>query len=290
MQESRPEQLVFAGNGMSALACVEELITSGRAFDITIFGNEPHPNYDRTLLASVLAGERDAGSIILNDIGWYQEHGIRTRLGIRVEEIDAAARSVRSSDGDWTGYDKLIVATGSTPEIPAIDGLNGPGVFVFGSLDDARKLAGAAGPGVRAAVIGGWLAAEAARSLTKRGCEVILIEQAKMTRFTSVEQLGAEVVVIATDLQPNTTLAANAGLKVNRGIVVNDRMETSDPFIFAIGGCTEHNGQTFDRLPAVIEQAKVLARNLAGDRNSGFRELDTLFQELAESPLHQRAE
>jgi nitrite reductase (NADH) large subunit len=290
MQESRPEQLVFAGNGMSALACVEELITSGRAFDITIFGNEPHPNYDRTLLASVLAGERDAGSIILNDIGWYQEHGIRTRLGIRVEEIDAAARSVRSSDGDWTGYDKLIVATGSTPEIPAIDGLNGPGVLVFGSLDDARKLAGAAGPGVRAAVIGGWLAAEAARSLTKRGCEVILIEQAKMTRFTSVEQLGAEVVVIATDLQPNTTLAANAGLKVNRGIVVNDRMETSDPFIFAIGGCTEHNGQTFDRLPAVIEQAKVLARNLAGDRNSGFRELDTLFQELAESPLHQRAE
>jgi nitrite reductase (NADH) large subunit len=290
MQESRPEQLVFVGNGMSALACVGELLSSGRVFDITIFGDEPHPNYDRTLLGSVLAGERDAGSIILNDIDWYQEHGIRTRLGIRVDEIDAAGRSVRSSDGDWTGYDKLILATGCTPEIPAMDGLKAPGVFIFASLDDARRLAEAAGPGVRAAVIGGWLAAEAARNLTKRGCEVILIEAPEMARFTSVEQLSADLVVIATDLQPNAALAADAGLKVDRGIVVNDRMETSDPFIFAIGGCTEYNGRICDRLAPAIEQAKVLARNLSGHGTSGFRDLDTLFQELAGSPLHQRAE
>lgn len=294
MQESRPEQLIFAGNGMSALACVEELLASGRAFDITIFGDEPHPNYDRTLLASVLAGERDADSIILNDIDWYQEHGIRTRLGIRVEEIDVAGRSVRSSDGDWTGYDKLILATGCAPKMPAIDGLGGPGVFVFATLDDARRLAGAAGPGIRAAVVGGWLAAEAARSLAKRGCEVTLIEPAEMARFTSIEQLGVDLVVIATELQPNAALAASAGLKVNRGIVVNDRMETADPCIFAIGGCIEYNGQTFDRLPAAIEQARVLARNLCGNQadggKSGFTDLDTVFQELAGPPLHQRAE
>ena len=64
----------------------------------------------------MLAGERDVDSIILNDIEWYQEHGIRTRLGIRVEEIDRLNRAVRSSDGDWTSYDKLILATGSSPE------------------------------------------------------------------------------------------------------------------------------------------------------------------------------
>lgn len=290
MQESRPEQLVFAGNGMSTLACVEELLASGRPFDVTIFGDEPHPNYDRTLLAGLLAGEHDAASIILNDFEWYQAHGIRTRLGIGVEEIDAAGRSVRSSDGDWTGYDKLILATGCTPRIPVIAGMEASGVFVFATLDDARKLAEAAGPGVRAAVIGGWLAAEAARSLTKRGCEVRLIEQAEMACFTTVEQLGADLVVVATDLQPNAALAAAAGLKVNRGIVVNDRMETSDPFIFAIGGCTEYNGRICDRLAPAIEQAKVLARNLSGDRKSGFKDLDTVFQDLAGSPLHQRAE
>ncbi len=82
--------LILAGNGMSGVACVEELLKSDEAFDITIFGDEPHTNYDRSLLPSVLAGERAVDSVILNDIGWYQEHGIRTRLGISIEEIDPA--------------------------------------------------------------------------------------------------------------------------------------------------------------------------------------------------------
>jgi nitrite reductase (NADH) large subunit len=304
MGESRPEHLVFAGNGMSGVACVEELLKSGQVFDITIFGDEPHANYDRTQLFNVLAGERDADSITLNDIEWYQEHGIRTRLGIRVEEIDRLNRAVRSSDGDWTSYDKLILATGSRPEIPLIGGLDKAGVFVLGTLDDARRLAEAAGPGVRAVVIGGWLAAEAARSLRKRGCEVVVVEsgsfgapidkviggeRVEALRFTTGEEFGADLVVIATNLQPNTMLALNAGLRVNRGIVVNDQMETSDPRIFAVGGCTEHNGHTFDCVPPLLEQAKVLAGNLAGARRRGFTDLDEVFQELA-SPLHQRAE
>lgn len=290
MDESRSEHLVFAGNGMSSVACVEALLKSTRAFDITIFGEESHPNYDRTLLASVLAGERDADGIILNDIAWYQEQGIRTRLGIRVEEIDRAYRAVRSSDGDWTHYDKLILATGASPEIPSIEGLDRAGVYVFETLDDARRLAEAARPGVRAVVVGGWLAADAARSLTKRGCEVTLIGEAEMARFTSVEQLGADVVVIATNLQPNAMLAREAGLEVHRGIVVNDQMETSDPHIFAIGACTEHNGRVFDCLPPLVEQARVLAANLAGAPQRGFRDLDEVLQELTASPLHQRAE
>lgn len=279
---------------MSGVASVEELIKSGQIFDITIFGDEPHANYDRTLLSSVLAGERDIDSITLNDIEWYQEQGIRTRLGIRVEEIDRLNRAVRSSDGDWTSYDKLILATGSSPEIPAVGGLEKAGVFVFGSLDDTRRLAEAAGPGVRAVVIGGWLAAEVARGLRKRSCDVVIVEsgsssdlqidtvlggeRAEAVRFTSGEEFGADVVVIATNLRPNTMLARSAGLEVNRGIVVNDQLETSDRHIFAVGGCTEHRGQTFECFPPLLEQAKVLAANLAGGRKAGFANLDTVFQ------------
>lgn len=303
--ELRSEHLVFAGNGMSGLACVEELLKSGRAFDITIFGEEPHPNYDRTLLASVLAGECDADRITLNDIEWYQEHGIRTRLGIRVEEIDRTNRSVRSSDGDWTYYDKLILATGSSPETPLIGGLDLAGVFVFGTLDDVRRLGEAAAPGVRAVVVGGWLAAEASRALRKRGCEVVVVEPGAMdmqldcavgerrveaVRFRSGEEFGADLLVIATNLLPNAMLAVNAGLRVNRGVVVNDQMETSDPHIFAIGGCTEHNGRIYDCLPPLVEQARVLAAGLAGAPGRGFTDLDAVFQELTASPLHQRAE
>jgi len=306
MNEPRFEHLVVAGNGMCGVACVEELIKSGQVFDITIFGDEPHGNYDRTLLASVLAGERDSDSITLNDIEWYQEHGIRTRLGIRVEEIDRLNRAVRSSDGDWTSYDQLILATGSSPELPQVGGLDRAGVFVFATLDDTRRLAEAAGPGVRAVVVGGWLAVEVARGLRTRGCDVVIIEsggssdlrletvlgerQVEAVRFASGEEFGADLVVIATNLQPNATLARSAGLDVNRGIVVNDQLETSDPHIFAVGACTEHKGRTFEYFPPLLEQAKTLAANLAGAQRRGFTDLDTVLQELTASPLHQRAE
>ncbi len=258
---------VFAGNGMSAVACTEELLKIGQSFDITIFGDEPHTNYDRALLPSVLAGERDFDSIILNDIEWYQEHGIRTRLGIRVEEIDRAARAVRSSDGDWTSYDKLILATGSMPTVPAAYGLDKAGVFFFGTLDDTRGIIDAASKGKRAVVIGGWLAAEAGHGLRKRGCDVTVAEieavlgdgRVEAVRFTNGEEAAADLVVIAMGFRPNIQLAMDAGLEVDRGIVVNDQMETSDPYIFALGGCAQSNE---------AEQAKVLAANLSGDRLS----------------------
>jgi nitrite reductase (NADH) large subunit len=304
MNEPRFEHLVFAGNGMSAVACVQELLNSGQVFDITIFGDEPHTNYNRALLSAVLAGERDVESITLNDIEWYQEHGIRTRLGIRVEEIDRVGRAVRSSDGDWTGYDKLILATGSSPAIPVAHGLDQDGVFVFATLDDTRRIIEAATPGARAVVIGGWLAAEAARALRQRGCHVVEIESAgaferqleavlgdgrvEAVRFTNGEEFGADLIVIANHLTPNTLLGRSGGLEVNRGIVVNDQMETSDRHIFAVGGCTEHNGQTFDCFPPILEQAKVLAANLAGARRRGFTDLDSVFHELAASPIRHR--
>ena len=269
MNELPIEHLVLAGNGMSGVACVEELLKSGEVFDITIFGDEPHTNYDRTLLPSVLAGDRDIDSIILNDIEWYQEHGIRTRLGISVEEIDRSGRAVRSSDGDWTSYDRLILATGSVPVIPPADGLDQDGVFFFHTLDDTRKIIDAAVPGARAVVIGGWLAEEACRGLRKRGCDVTVAEiravlgdgRVEAVRFTDGEVAAADLVVIAMGHQPNIQLAWQAGLATNRGILVNDQLETSDPNIFALGGCT-------DCPPPLSEQAKVLAANLAGHRLS----------------------
>jgi len=300
MNETGLEHLVFAGNGMSGVACVEELLKSGHIFDITIFGDEPHTNYDRTQLGSVLAGERDIDSITLNDIEWYQEHGIRTRLGIRIEEIDRLGRAVRSSDGDWTSYDKLILAVGSSPVIPAVEGCDKEGVFVFGTLDDTRKMIDAVSRDARVVVIGGWLAAEAARGLRKRGCDVVIVESGSLDRqldsvigngrvealrLRNGEVVAADLIVIATNLRPNTILARDSGLEVNRGIVVNEHMETSDRNIFAIGGCTEHNGQTFECFPPIQNQAKVLAANLVGAQRRGFTDLDTIFHNLAASPL-----
>ena len=78
------KKLVVVGNGMAGIACVEEILKYEPRFDITIFGDETHVNYNRIMLSSVLAGERAADEIVLNSLEWYQKHGITLRLGVRV--------------------------------------------------------------------------------------------------------------------------------------------------------------------------------------------------------------
>ena len=314
MNHSRNPHLVVAGNGMAGVATIEQLLKHGRTFDITVFGEETHVNYNRILLSSVLAGEKHFEHIVLNDIDWYQHNDIRLRLGVRVEEIDTSRRSIRTNEDDWIEYDKLVVATGSSAWIPPMEGVNKGGVFVFRTLDDTRTLIELAGQGVKAVVIGGGLLGlEAARGLQVRGCDVTVVHlmeslmerqldalggaylqrqiesmgikvrcglqttallggaHVEGLRFAGGEGLEANLVVIAAGIRPNTDLARQAGLRVNRGIVVNDHLETSDPNIFAVGECTEHNGKTFGLVAPLMEQAKALAANLAGTPGNGFR-------------------
>ena len=86
------KKLVVVGNGMAGVACVEQILKREHDFEITIFGDEPHVNYNRILLSSVLAGEKSADDIVLNDVDWYRDNGIHARLGVRVTEIDRARR------------------------------------------------------------------------------------------------------------------------------------------------------------------------------------------------------
>ncbi len=134
------KQLVVVGNGMAGIACVEQILKHDHDFEITVFGDETHVNYNRILLSSVLAGEKEADEIILNDVAWYQKHGIGLRLGIRVQKIDREMRDVYGNDGSVTSYDYLILATGSKPALPAIQGRDKEGVCVFRTLDDTRML------------------------------------------------------------------------------------------------------------------------------------------------------
>src|SRR5215472_5256944 len=93
------EQLVVIGNGMAGVACVEQILKQSHDFDITIFGDETHVNYNRILLSMVLAGEKSADEIVLNDLNWYQENGIRARLGVHIEQVDRDRRVAIDSDG-----------------------------------------------------------------------------------------------------------------------------------------------------------------------------------------------
>src|SRR4029434_728788 len=112
---SKPK-LVVIGNGMAGMRTVEELLKlAPDAYEITVFGSEPHPNYTRILLSPVLAGEQTIDEIVLNTREWYAENGIALHAGSPVTRIDRARRTVETADGVSATYDRLLIATGSTP-------------------------------------------------------------------------------------------------------------------------------------------------------------------------------
>src|SRR5579863_8326041 len=108
------EKLVVVGNGMAGTACVEQILKYAKKFDITICGDETHVNYNRIMLSSVLAGEKSADEIILNDVEWYRSNGIHARLGSRISRLNRQTRMAIDEEGNTTPYDKLILATGSS--------------------------------------------------------------------------------------------------------------------------------------------------------------------------------
>src|SRR5580692_1880499 len=135
--ETSRERLVVIGNGMAGMRTVEELLKlDPTRYDITVFGAEPHVNYDRITLSSVLAGEKQVDDIVINPRSWYDENHIVLHAGDAVVAIDPAARTVTARSGLTVGYDRLLLATGSKPIVPPIPGLNLPGVCAFRDIKD----------------------------------------------------------------------------------------------------------------------------------------------------------
>ena len=183
-QTTNKQKLVVIGNGMAGARTVEEILARGGSeqFEITMFGDEPYGNYNRILLSNVLNGSQDPSDIFLNPLEWYAENDVTLHAPARVTHIDRARKEIHSNDGQVTPYDKAIIATGSRPFVPPMEGLHTPGgtdkhgVFVFRTIDDCHKIAGYANKCRRAAVIGGGLLGlEAARGLLNYGVEVHVI-------------------------------------------------------------------------------------------------------------------
>jgi len=174
--ESRMK-LVMVGNGMAGVRTLEELLKlAPDLYDITVFGAEPHPNYNRILLSPVLAGEQTVDDIILNPVDWYAEHGIVLHMGKPVTKVDRQARFVETEDGTRADYDRLLLATGSTPFMLPVPGRDLPGVIGFRDIADVDTMIRAASAYQHAVVIGGGLLGlEAANGLMKRGMAVSVV-------------------------------------------------------------------------------------------------------------------
>jgi nitrite reductase (NADH) large subunit len=171
------QKLVVVGNGMAGMRTVEELLKlDATMYDITVFGAEPRVNYNRILLSPVLAGEKQAEDIVLHSRAWYAEHGITLYAGDPVVAIDRRRRTVRARSGLEVGYDRLLLATGSSPFIVPVPGAQLDGVVGFRDLDDVDAMLAAARRGGSAVVIGGGLLGlEAANGLLRQGMEVTVV-------------------------------------------------------------------------------------------------------------------
>ena len=170
-------KLVMIGNGMAGVRTLEELLKiAPDLYDITVFGAEPHPNYNRILLSPVLAGEQTIAEIVLNPLAWYAEHGITLHLGRTVTRIDRVRRVVHAADGTQAPYDRLLIATGSTPFMLPVPGKDLEGVIGYRDIADTEAMIAAATKYRHAVVIGGGLLGlEAANGLMLRGMKVTVV-------------------------------------------------------------------------------------------------------------------
>jgi nitrite reductase (NADH) large subunit len=309
------QKLVLIGNGMAGVRAIEEVLKiNPDGFEITIFGTEPYPNYNRIQLSKVLQGGTSVSDITLNEWEWYEDNKIRFYPGESVTSINTKTQSVSTDKGRIESYDQLIIATGSNPFMLPLPGADKEGVKAFRNIKDCEEMIEYSKIYKKAAVIGGGLLGlEAARGLLNLGMEVDVIhiydylmerqldrtagkllqaelekqgmnfilqkntaeitgkKQVTGLKFSDGSKIKADLVVMAVGIKPNVALAQEAGIPVNRGILVNDYLETEIPNVFAVGECAEHRGIAYGLVAPLYQQGQVLAKRLCGLQVEGYQ-------------------
>src|SRR6266545_1266143 len=241
----RKMKLVVVGNGMAGMRTLEELLAQAPdLYDITVFGAEPHPNYNRILLSPVLAGEQAFSDIVLNGWDWYREQAITLHTGRKIVAIDRRARIVRADDGSEAGYDRLLLATGSQPFVLPVPGADLPGVLTYRDIGDTEKMIDAAARYGRAVVIGGGLLGlEAANGLRARGMDVTVVHLASWLMERQLDRTAGDLLQrsleargIAFRIEAKTTaLVAGESARVCGVRLATDETLPADLVVMAIG-------------------------------------------------------
>jgi nitrite reductase (NADH) large subunit len=194
-----PLRLVVVGNGMVGHRLLVSLVETGAvpSMDITVVAGEPRAAYDRVALSSWFQ-TRDAAALDLVEPGFFETHGIRLLLDDPVQAIDRGARTVTTTSGEVLAYDRLVLATGSRPFVPPVPGHDGPGCFVYRTIDDLEAIAAAADrPDVARGVVvgGGLLGLEAANALLQLGLETHVVEFAPRLMPVQLDEGGSAALL-----------------------------------------------------------------------------------------------
>ncbi len=272
-------EYIIIGNSAAAVGTVEGIRSVDPEGKITLIADEPHHTYSRPLISYLIEGKTDREHMLYRDSNFYNRLHINTRLGERVTAIDPAAHTVTTDAGETLHYDRLMNATGSHPFLPPMQGLETVEERTsFMSLDDADRLSEMMSPEKDLLIVGAGLiglkCAECAlgkvksitvidladrvmpsvldaegaglvqRHMEQKGVRFILAASAKEFQkntavLTNGQTVPFDILVTAVGVRPNVELVKAAGGTVNRGIVVNQKGETSLPDVYAAGDCVE---------------------------------------------------
>jgi nitrite reductase (NADH) large subunit len=190
------QKLVLIGNGMAGVRSIEEILKhSPYSFEITIFGSEPHPNYNRIQLSAVLQGGTSFKDITINDRDWYNQQNIKLFTGETVIKIDTEKQLVKTDKNQEVPYDRLIIATGSVPFQLPLPGVDKEGVITFRTMEDCQKMIETAKHYRKAVVIGGGvLGLEAAKGLLNLGMEVTVVHNCLNIMERQLDETAAKLL------------------------------------------------------------------------------------------------
>jgi len=313
MTTAETSKYVIIGNSAGAIGAAEAIRSVDEKGTLLIVSDEPYPAYSRPLIAEHLYKGSSIDRMSYRPADFYEKNNIRTILGRKATALDGTAHTVTLDDGTVIGWEKLLLATGGTPIIPPMPGVDLNGVFNFITLDDAKGISAYIKEGMKAVVIGGGLIGiSVTEALTKRGVTVSIVEMKDkvlnvmldsetsdleeaalkeagvgiLTGHTvsrinpdyrrrdavggvtldDGQEIVCDLVVVAIGVRPRTDLAKAADIEVNRGILVDSHMATSNPDVYACGDAAE----AYDYVIDARRPTPIWPNAYVGGRTAGF--------------------